>query len=121
MLGMEHPDTLTSVGNLAIVLQYQGKYKAAEKLHQPVLEGKEKVLGVEHPNILISVDNLALALPSQGKYEVAEEINRRVLEGCKKMLGGKYPKTLTSVTTLRIYSTLNNDKMTYLFSISELP
>ncbi len=33
MLGKEHPDTLTSMNNLALVLSSQGKYKEAEEMH----------------------------------------------------------------------------------------
>ena len=32
-LGAEHPDTLTSMNNLAIVLDMQGKYEEAERMH----------------------------------------------------------------------------------------
>ena len=32
VLGKEYPSTLTNIGNLALALQYQGKYKAAEEL-----------------------------------------------------------------------------------------
>jgi hypothetical protein len=42
VLGVEHPDTLTSVGNLASVLRYRGKYEAAAtkcRLVVPVLHG----------------------------------------------------------------------------------
>lgn len=31
VLGIEHPSTLTSVSNLALVLQYQGKYEATDR------------------------------------------------------------------------------------------
>jgi tetratricopeptide (TPR) repeat protein len=68
---------LTSVSNLALVLQYQGKYEAAEEINRWALAGREKVLGVEHPDTLTSVSNLALVLRYQGKYEAAEEMNRR--------------------------------------------
>lgn len=56
MLGKEHPLTLTSVSNLAGVLQYQGKYEAAEAMNRRALEGREKVLGKEHPDTLSSVN-----------------------------------------------------------------
>ena len=79
VLGKEHPDTLTSVSNLALVLQDQGKYKAAEKLNRQALEGCETVLGKEHPNTLTSVGNLASVLQDQGKYEAAEELHQRCL------------------------------------------
>ena len=76
MLGVEHPDTLIRVNNLAMVLQYQGKYEESEKMNQRALEGREKVLGVEHPDTLTSVSNLAMILRYQGKYEEAKNMNR---------------------------------------------
>jgi tetratricopeptide (TPR) repeat protein len=94
VLGTGHPDTLTSVSNLALVLRDQGKYKEAEEMHRRALEGKEKVLGTEHPYTLISVNNLASVLQDQGKYEEAEEMNRRALEGREKVLGLEHPRTL---------------------------
>ena len=59
MLGKEHPDTLTSVCNLASVLRYQGKYGEAEPMNRRALDDNEKVLGKEHPSTLKSVSNLA--------------------------------------------------------------
>jgi Tetratricopeptide repeat len=58
-LRKEHPDTVTSVNNLAIVLQDQGKYEKAETMNRRVLKGNEKALGKEHSNTLTSIDNLA--------------------------------------------------------------
>jgi len=58
-LGPEHPDTLTSVNNLAGLYQVQGRYGEAEPLYRRALAASEKVLGPEHPNTLASVNNLA--------------------------------------------------------------
>jgi Tetratricopeptide repeat len=44
-LGKEHPHTLTSVSNLARVLESQGKYEAAEEMNRRALDGSEKALG----------------------------------------------------------------------------
>jgi hypothetical protein len=46
-LGPEHPSTLTSVNNLALVLPDQGMYKAAEAMNRRAPEGYEKALGRE--------------------------------------------------------------------------
>jgi hypothetical protein len=54
--------SLTSVSNLTSVLEYQGKYKAAEEMNRRAPAGYEKVLGVEHPETLTSVSNLAAVL-----------------------------------------------------------
>ncbi len=59
MLGKEHPDTLTSMNNLALVLKNQGKYKQTEQMHQQTLELIEEVLGNEHSKTFTSMNNLA--------------------------------------------------------------
>jgi tetratricopeptide (TPR) repeat protein len=73
-----HANTLTSMSNLALVLQDQGKYGEAEEMNRQALTGREKKLGVDHPNTLI-VSNLGLVLQDQRKYKQAEEMNRQVL------------------------------------------
>jgi len=72
VLGLEHPDTLGSMNNLALLLANQGKYDEAEPICQQTLQLREKVLGLEHPDTLISMNNLALLLDNQGKYNEAE-------------------------------------------------
>ena len=51
-LGAEHPDILTSVGNLAVSLIQRGKLEEAEALYRRALEGREKALGAEHSKSL---------------------------------------------------------------------
>ena len=50
-LGAEHPDTATSLNNLAVLYQSQGKYSEAEPLYRAVLmTGNSRgSLGMEHP------------------------------------------------------------------------
>jgi tetratricopeptide (TPR) repeat protein len=97
VLGQEHPDTLTSVRNLALVLERQGKYDEAEAMHRRDLS--EKVLGREHPDTLTGLNNHGLVLERQGKYNEAEAVHRRDLEVSEKVLG-EHPDTLTSVSNL---------------------
>lgn len=70
-LGLEHPDTLRSMNNLATVLNRQGKYEQAEEMHGQTLELRKTVLGLEHPDTLASMNNLATVLSRQSKYEEA--------------------------------------------------
>jgi tetratricopeptide (TPR) repeat protein len=98
--GPEHPDTLGSMNNLAVVLRGQGKYEAAEAMHRRTLELNEKVLGPEHPNTLRSMNNLAEILGAQGKYEAAEAMHRRTLELSEKVLGPEHPGMLVSMNNL---------------------
>jgi tetratricopeptide (TPR) repeat protein len=47
--GPEHPDTLGTVNNLAILYRNQGKHEEAEPLFQRALVSYERVLGTNHP------------------------------------------------------------------------
>ena len=59
VLGPSHPDTLSSVNNLAFFYQAQGRYSEAEPLYKRALAAFERALGPEHPSTLTSVNNLA--------------------------------------------------------------
>ncbi len=98
--GPEHPDTLNSVNNLAVLLFHNGDYARAELLYRRALEGKERVLGPQHPSTLNSVNNLAELLSSKGDYVGAEVLHRRALETRERLLGTEHPDTLTSVSNL---------------------
>ncbi|KAI1601165.1 HET multi-domain protein [Pyrenophora tritici-repentis] len=102
VLGREHPDTLTSMSNLAGVLGRQGKYKEAEVMNRQMLALTETVLGREHPDTLTSMSNLAGVLDRQGKYEEAEAMNRQTLALYETVLGREHPETLTSMSNLAL-------------------
>jgi tetratricopeptide (TPR) repeat protein len=102
VLGPEHPSTLNSMNNLALVLDSQGKHEEAEQMHRQTLELEEKVLGQEHPSTLSSMNNLALVLDSQGKNKEAERIHRQTLELKEKVLGLEHPSTLDSMNNLAL-------------------
>ena len=100
VIGQEHPSTLSSVVNIAFVLQAQGKYDEAEGMNWRALEWCEKVLGKEHPYTLTTIANLASVLQAQKEYDKAEGMNRRVLEVSERVLGRKHPRTLSSLVNL---------------------
>jgi len=74
VLGPEHPDTLTSMANLALTYTDQGRWKEAEELGVQVLETKKRVIGPEHPSTLTSMANLASTYRNQGRWKEAEEL-----------------------------------------------
>ena len=74
MFGEEHPDTLTSMANLASTYRNQGRWKEAEELEMQVTETFKRVLGEEHPDTLTSVANLASTYRDQGRWKEAEEL-----------------------------------------------
>lgn len=73
VLGKEHPDTLTSMNNLAGLYESQGKCEAAKALYEETLQLRKKILGLEHPQTLGSINKLARLYESQGKYEAADK------------------------------------------------
>jgi hypothetical protein len=62
VLGEEHPATLMSMDNLAIVLEEQGKYDEAHTLYQRAISGRRKVLGSDHPYTIKSLKRLSILL-----------------------------------------------------------
>ncbi|MCK4403862.1 MAG: tetratricopeptide repeat protein, partial [candidate division Zixibacteria bacterium] len=50
-LGLADPKTGTSINNLALLYDSQGKYAEAEPLYKRALEIREKVLGSDHPDV----------------------------------------------------------------------
>jgi len=56
VLGEEHPDTLGSMNDVAVLYQDQGRYADAETLFKRSLKIREKALGPEHPKSFWDVD-----------------------------------------------------------------
>ena len=65
-LGDRHPDLLTSIHNLGVLLQKKGDLAAAEPLLREALEGIRETLGDRHPDTLTAVTNLG-ALGGKGR------------------------------------------------------
>ena len=74
ILGDDHPDTLSSINNLAALYRSQGKYDKAEPLYVECLAKRKEILGDDHPDTLSSMNNLAGLYRSQGKYDKAEPL-----------------------------------------------
>jgi hypothetical protein len=100
VLGEEHPDTLTSMANLASTFWNQGRWTEAEKLEVQVIEMSSRVLGEEHPDTLTSMANLASTFWNQGRWTEAEKLEVQVMETRKRVLGEEHPSTLTSMNNL---------------------
>ena len=87
VLGEDHPDTLTSMGNLALIYQRQGRWKEAEELEVRVMTIRARVLGDEHPDTLMGMGNLASTYRNQGRWKEAEELGVPVMTKIKRVLG----------------------------------
>ncbi|GLB39734.1 putative patatin-like phospholipase [Lyophyllum shimeji] len=99
-LGEDHPDTLTSIANLAETYRSQGRFKEAEMLEVEVVEARNRVLVKDHPDTLTSIANLAMIYKSQGHFKEAERLEVEVVEARKQVLGKDHPDTLTSIANL---------------------
>lgn len=98
--GEEHPDTLTSMNNLALTLWKQGDLAGARTLQEQVLAVHRRVLGEEHPDSLTSMNNLALTLWNQDDLAGARELQEQVLAVRRRMLGEEHPDSLISMNNL---------------------
>jgi hypothetical protein len=78
LLGAEHPDTITSMANLASTYQNQGRWNEAEQLEIQVMDMRKKLLGAEHPDTLTSMANLASTYQKQGRWNEAEQLKFEV-------------------------------------------
>jgi tetratricopeptide (TPR) repeat protein len=100
LLGAKHPDTITSMGNLARIYCLQGKLNEAEQLEVQVLDVRKKMLGAEHPDTLTSMGSLASIYYYQGKLNEAKQLEIQVMEIRKKVLGAEHPDTITNMASL---------------------
>jgi tetratricopeptide (TPR) repeat protein len=100
VLGREHPDTLTSVNDLARLLLDKGDFAGAEALFRRALVAREQVLGPEHSRTVEIVSNLAVLLERIGDFAGAEALFRRALAAQERVLGPEHSTTLICVNNL---------------------
>ncbi|KAL4998951.1 hypothetical protein BDV10DRAFT_63008 [Aspergillus recurvatus] len=100
VLGPDHPDTLTSMANLASTYRNQGRLKEAEELEVQVIASLKQVLWPEHPSTLTAMVNLASTYRRRGQWKKAEELLEQVIVTRKQVLGPDHPDTLTSMANL---------------------
>ena len=102
VLGLEHPQTLSSMDLLALTYSRMNRLDDAEKLNVQVLETRKRVLRPEHPHTLNSMNNLAGIYFKQYRWKEAEKLHMQVLETHKRVLGPEHPVTLINMNNLAI-------------------
>ena len=98
--GSSDPRILTSMNNLAVMLEKQGSYGQAEPLYRETLQLTREILGPRHKYTLTSMNNLAAVLERQGRYPEAERLDRDTLQLRREVLGPDDPDTLGSMNNL---------------------
>jgi serine/threonine protein kinase len=101
-LGLDHPDTLLSMNNLAGAYKDAGQLDKALPIFEETLAKKKARLGPDHPNTLSSMNNLALAYQEAGQLAKALPLFEEALANCKAKLGPDHPGTLTSMNNLAL-------------------
>jgi hypothetical protein len=96
VLGEEHPSTLTSINNLAIIYSSEGRWKEAEELGVDVMEISKRVLGDEHPDTLTSMANLAVTWKDSGRTKDALALLRNCIVLRQRVLGTDHLATISS-------------------------
>jgi eukaryotic-like serine/threonine-protein kinase len=100
VLGEEHPDTLTSLKRIGILLRDRGMLAEAEPYCREAVEKSRLVLGSEHPDTLFSINSLGLVLQAQGKLAEAEPFYREAVATSRRVLGAEHEQTLTSINNM---------------------
>ncbi|MBI4752510.1 MAG: tetratricopeptide repeat protein [Acidobacteria bacterium] len=95
-----HPYIATSLNNLALVYQSQGRSGEAEPLYLEALEMRRKGLPAGHPDIANNLNNLGTLYKSQGRYGEAKPLYQEALEIDRKGLPSGHPSIATDLNNL---------------------
>ena len=101
-LGPDHPDTATSLNNLAEFSGPRAGTRRRSRCYRRALAIREQALGPDHPDTATSLNNLAVLLRAQGRYAEAEPLYRRALAIREKALGPDHPDTAASLNNLAV-------------------
>ena len=100
LLGEKHPDTLTSLNNLAVDYKNLGLFDEALKAAKKAYDLRKLVLGEDHPATLTSLNNLAMDYSCLGRFDKALNSDELAYNLRKLVLGEKHPDTLKSLNNL---------------------
>jgi tetratricopeptide (TPR) repeat protein len=100
--GVDHPDTLGSMNNLAIILEEHGDPRGGHELREAALSSARRVLGEDDPRTLTMTSNLARSYFAAGDLRRALTLDERVLLTRRGVLGEEHPKTLASKSNLAV-------------------
>ncbi|MEM6435539.1 MAG: CHAT domain-containing tetratricopeptide repeat protein, partial [Cyanobacteria bacterium P01_D01_bin.115] len=90
----------TSLNNLAVLYEAQGRYGEAEPRYQESLAIRREQLGNRHPSVATSLNNLAGLYEAQGRYDEAEPRYQESLAIRREQLGNRHPSVATSLNNL---------------------
>lgn len=107
IIGIEHPDTLCSMNNLAFLMSNMGHSDAAEAIYRRALEASERAFGAEHQLTIRIVENLATLLFEKLEFKKAEPFMRRAMDASLRTPGPDDPKTKLLVKNVEYLAEAN--------------
>jgi serine/threonine protein kinase/tetratricopeptide (TPR) repeat protein len=90
----------TTLGNLAVMVQNQGRYAAARELHQRAYQRLSSVLGASHPKTLVLLGNIAGTSYALGNPRQAASEYEAVLALQRTTQGEQHPHTINTRANL---------------------
>ncbi|MCJ1262023.1 hypothetical protein MMC22_001892 [Lobaria immixta] len=99
-LGLEHEDTLTSMGLLGVAYNKLSNFKEAEEILLQVLETANQVPTLNHRIKFKCISRLAIVYSRRGQSTQSQKLQLEVLDLMKRELGPENPDTLTEMTNL---------------------
>lgn len=99
----DHPKTLSLVAKLANLRHSAGLFQEAKRLHQLVVEGRQRRLGSTHEDTIASMSDLARTLMNLGETDHGLELQHRVLAERRRTWSGEHRKTLIAINNLAAY------------------
>jgi len=90
VLGDEHLHTLSSIQQMGLLLDEQGRFTEAERFYREVLQTRRNVFGDVHPDTLASIMNMGVRLTLEGRLLDAETYCREALEVAHRLYGGEH-------------------------------
>jgi eukaryotic-like serine/threonine-protein kinase len=103
ILGLDHPDTLSAVNDLANLYWFQDRYSDAEPLFLDLVQRRTRVLGEEDPATLKATFDLASLYGREARWGEAEALQRRTLAIQERTLGREHVDTLSSLNNLAAF------------------
>jgi len=102
VVGLDHPDTLASMNNLAVAYHDAGRYTDALLLLEEILKRTMDKLGPEHPDTLRAMNNLANGYQDSGRLSDALTLLEETRARRQAKLGIDHPDTLSSMNNLAL-------------------
>jgi serine/threonine protein kinase len=103
VLGLKHPNTLSSIGNLARVHELRGEFDASIAANREFLAGCREVYGPAHSQTLTAALNVAAACRKGGKVAEEGDARREHLKLCRDARGPDDPDALRALHNLGVW------------------